>query len=225
MEKFLISTSPYANIRGNAIYSEHFFGNCFIPTASSMKLPREIGWDMFKRGWVSNEWAKIVERGRGGSCTGDIWSSQVSLWLIRESKIVLQERNDERNLRTTVEGRTISQAEEEWNERIIRIYEREREVDEKDKGVFQVAIGERFGMNLRGKKLWVKKMMKSGKKERGSQQGIRTMFQKQMKKQQKDDEDGEGEEGGAVARSAALQEEQAEDTSRRPSPKSPGAKA
>jgi hypothetical protein len=206
-------------VMGQEVRDERFRGG---RRGVAMKLQREIGWDMFMRGWVSNEWAKIqehandgVERGREGCCTGDIWSSQVSLWLIRESKIVWQERNDERNLRTTVEGRMISRAEEEWDERITRIYEREMEVDEKDRGVFQVAIGERLGMNLRGKKLWVNKMMKwlnrmkSGKKERGKQQDIRTMFQKQTERQEKDEKDGEGEEGGAVEARLPTPQEQA----------------
>jgi hypothetical protein len=200
----------------------------------AMERQREIGWNMFMRGWVSNEWAKIqehandgIERGRDGSCTGDIWSSQVSLWLIRESKTMWQERNDERNLRTTMEGRTISRAEEEWDERITRIYEREMEVDERDRGVFRVAIGERLGMNLRGKKVWVKKMVKwlnrtkNGKKERGKQQDIRTMFQKQMDEQQNEEKEG----GAEEAKLPAPQEEQAADTSRRTSPASPGARA
>jgi hypothetical protein len=55
----------------------------------AMKLQKKIGWDMFMRGWVSNEWSRIqehagdgVERGRDGHCICDIWSSQVSLWLV-----------------------------------------------------------------------------------------------------------------------------------------------
>jgi hypothetical protein len=145
-----------------------------------------------------------------------------------------QERNDERNLRTTVEGRTVSRSEEEWDERIRRMYERENEVEERDRGVFEVAIGERLGMNLRGKKIWVLKMVKwlnrkkSGKREKGNQADIRAIFQKQRERQQKSLEASEEVVKG-VGRGERSEEQSIEErplrTIESPTIESPGAKA
>jgi hypothetical protein len=135
-------------------------------TAKAIRIQNTIGWDMAMRGRLANEWAVIQEhngdgvpRGRMSNRLGDSWSAQVGSFLIQESRRFWTMRNNERQKSSSIDEPDRPRAVVEAETRVKSLYNRENELAQRDRKIFDLPLAKRLELPVKHQELWYERTL------------------------------------------------------------------
>jgi hypothetical protein len=109
------------------------------------------------RGLLAKQWGEIYQGPKThGLLEGDVWTSQISLWLMRECCAYWKTRNEERETTSSRKERDKPRALANGEAGVRQLYSREMEVGEADRGIFAVPVVRRLQLSLPAMQQWVK---------------------------------------------------------------------
>jgi hypothetical protein len=110
-------------------------------TREAAATQEKIGWGIEMRGLLAKQWGEIYQGPlTTGQLEGDVWTSQISLWLMRECHSYWRTRNEEREVTSSREEREKPRALANAEAGVRQLYSREMEVEEADRGIFAIPI-------------------------------------------------------------------------------------
>jgi hypothetical protein len=121
----------------------------------------KIGWNLFLRGVLASDWsirqqAHMIEvAGFVSGNEADKWSSKVSLWLIRDAHQAWKARNEGLHKPTDPENSFTSRIEQELHRQIQDLYERQGDVNNQDRDLFNVLLPDRLKQSVFQKRAWL----------------------------------------------------------------------
>lgn len=130
-------------------------------TVEAVRIQNSIGWNLAMRGILAEQWAAIQETTDDGverpeHTMGDAWSAKVGAWLMTQSRLYWDGRNNVRQKQPSPEVTDKSRATVEMEAKVRHLYSRIDELAVHDQGLFHIPLEDRLRSKTKYLAAWWK---------------------------------------------------------------------